>query len=86
MLLQQFTSPGAFRGLDAGGGEPHGCEEFIATVDALVMGRNTFETVLAFDAWPYGTKLVELEGLGHMGPVAHPDVVNPVIAQFLARA
>ena len=26
--------------------------EFIATVDALVIGRNTFETVLTFDAWP----------------------------------
>jgi dihydrofolate reductase len=34
--------------------EPHGYEEFIATVDAIVMGRNTFETVLSFDSWPYG--------------------------------
>ncbi len=40
--------------LPAGGGEPHGYDEFMATVDALVIGRNTFETVLAFDAWPYG--------------------------------
>jgi len=38
--------------------EPHGYDEFIATVDALVMGRKTFEIVLAFDAWPYGTKPV----------------------------
>jgi dihydrofolate reductase len=35
--------------------EPHGYDEFIATVDALVMGRKTFETVLGFGAWPYGT-------------------------------
>jgi pimeloyl-ACP methyl ester carboxylesterase len=28
-------------------------------------------------------ELVELEGLGHMGPVTHPDVVNPRIAAFL---
>jgi dihydrofolate reductase len=34
--------------------EPHGYEEFIATVDAIVIGRGTFETVLAFDSWPYG--------------------------------
>jgi dihydrofolate reductase len=40
--------------LPADGGEPHGYDEFIATVDAIVMGRKTFETVLAFDAWPYG--------------------------------
>lgn len=47
-------SNGQFDFLDTGGGEPHGFEEFMATVDALVMGRNTFETVLAFDSWPYG--------------------------------
>lgn len=32
--------------------------EFIATVDALVIGRKTLEVVLAFDAWPYGSKPV----------------------------
>ncbi|MBZ5640555.1 MAG: dihydrofolate reductase family protein [Acidobacteriia bacterium] len=44
--------------LPPGGGEPHGYDEFMATVDALVIGRKTFETVLAFDAWPYGEKPV----------------------------
>jgi dihydrofolate reductase len=39
-------------------GEPHGYTEFIATVDAIVIGRKTFETVLAFPAWPYGDKRV----------------------------
>lgn len=38
--------------------EPHGYDEFMATVDAIVIGRKTFETVLAFDAWPYGTRQV----------------------------
>src|SRR4029077_950278 len=49
---------GTFDFLDEGGGEPHGYEEFIATVDTLVIGRNTFETVLAFPEWPYGKKRV----------------------------
>jgi dihydrofolate reductase len=44
--------------LPAGGGEPHGYDEFMATVDALVIGRNTYETVLGFDAWPYARKPV----------------------------
>jgi dihydrofolate reductase len=44
--------------LPAGGGEPHGYTEFIATVDALVIGRKTFETVLDFPEWPYGDKRV----------------------------
>ncbi len=44
--------------LPPGGGEPHGYDEFVATVDALVIGRRTFDTVLAFDPWPYGSKPV----------------------------
>lgn len=49
---------GALDWLPMDGGEPHGYDEFIATVDAIVIGRNTFETVLGFDTWPYGTKPV----------------------------
>ncbi len=44
--------------LPTGGGEPHGYDEFIATIDTIVIGRKTFETVLAFDTWPYGKKQV----------------------------
>jgi dihydrofolate reductase len=44
--------------LPEGGGEPHGYDEFMASVDALVIGRKTYETVLAFEAWPYGDKRV----------------------------
>lgn len=31
-------------------------------------------------------EVVELEGLGHMGPVMHPDRVNDVLRQFLERS
>jgi len=44
--------------LPPGGGEPHGYNEFIATVDVIVIGRKTFETVLAMDDWPYRLKHV----------------------------
>jgi dihydrofolate reductase len=44
--------------LPPGGGEPHGYDELIATVDALVIGRKTYETVLAYAEWPYGNKQV----------------------------
>ena len=41
--------------------EDHGFDAFMATVDALVMGRNTFEVVLPFETWPYGkTRVVVL--------------------------
>jgi dihydrofolate reductase len=40
------------------GGEPHGYEEFIASVDTVVIGRKTFETVLTYAEWPYGNRRV----------------------------
>ena len=49
---------GALDWLPADGGEPHGYTEFISTVDAIVIGRKTFETVLSFGGWFYGTKPV----------------------------
>jgi dihydrofolate reductase len=49
---------GAFDFLSPSGDVPHGYDEFIATVDTLVIGRKTFETVLAFPDWPYGDKRV----------------------------
>jgi dihydrofolate reductase len=50
---------GAFDFLPADGGEPHGYEEFFASVDALVIGRKTYETVLAMsEEWYYRDKRV----------------------------
>lgn len=36
--------------------EDYGFAEFFASVDALVIGRNTYETALAFPDWPYAGK------------------------------
>jgi dihydrofolate reductase len=44
--------------LEAGGPEPHGYEEFYGSVDVVVIGRKTFEVVLTFGTWPYGSKPV----------------------------
>lgn len=38
--------------LDDPGGD-HGFENFMNKIDALVMGRKTFETVLSFHDWPF---------------------------------
>lgn len=35
-----------------------GYDELMARTDALVMGRNTYDSVLRFDDWPFGTKPV----------------------------
>ncbi len=36
------------------GDEDFGFAEFLESVDALVMGRNTYDLVRGFGAWPYG--------------------------------
>jgi dihydrofolate reductase len=38
--------------------EAHGFEEFFATVDALLMGRRTYDVVLGLGPWYYGDKPV----------------------------
>lgn len=38
--------------------EDTGYDEFYSTVDALVMGRKTYEMVVSFGQWPYGDKPV----------------------------
>jgi len=45
-------------GEDGGDSAEHGYNEFIAGIDAIVMGRRTFEKVLTFDKWYYGDKRV----------------------------
>ncbi|HEX4005888.1 MAG TPA: dihydrofolate reductase family protein [Acidobacteriaceae bacterium] len=40
--------------LHAGEGVPHGFEEFYATIDAVVIGRKTWEWVLGYGQWVYG--------------------------------
>ena len=37
-------------------GQDYGFAEFFGSVDALVIGRNTYETALGFPEWPYAGK------------------------------
>lgn len=37
-------------------GEDYGYGRFIDSIDAMVMGRNTYDAVLGFEAWPYEGK------------------------------
>ncbi len=39
-------------------GEDCGYEKFMQGVDALIMGRHTYEKILTFDEWPYKNKRV----------------------------
>lgn len=57
-------------------GEDCGYGRFMSTVDALVMGRNTFEQVLTFDDWPYGATPVTVLSRSRTSLPGHlpPDV------------
>jgi dihydrofolate reductase len=65
--------------LPPGGGEPHGYDEFITSVDAIVIGRQTFETVLTMKPWPYGDKRVVVLS---SRPVEFSAVVGGVVEQM----
>src|SRR5207253_11518949 len=51
---------GSLDWLPPDGGEEHGYTAFIAAVDAIVMGRGTFETVLKFHRWPFQKPVIVL--------------------------
>lgn len=42
------------------GGEDYGYAEFMAAIDFIVMGRNTYEKVLSFGGWQYDRKVIVL--------------------------
>jgi dihydrofolate reductase len=67
---------GALDFLPPGGGEPHGYDEFMASVDALVIGRKTYDTVLGFDGWPYGEKPVFVLSRRSLAPAPTGAVVE----------
>lgn len=79
--------------LPADGGVDHGYNAFIATVDAVVMGRNTYETVLGFDGWPFpGMRVIVLTTRPLEAPVpagALVDVMggppHEIVARLAAR-
>jgi len=83
---------GAFDFLPPDGGEPHGYEEFWATVDGMVIGRNTYETALSFPGWPYGKKPVIVLSTRPIAPAPAKAVVEQmsgdpadIVAQLAAR-
>src|SRR4051794_24773404 len=69
---------GGYDFLPPGGGEPHGYEEFMASVDALLIGRKTYEVVLALDGWPYGEKSVYVLSSRDLGVIPDGAIVHRV--------
>lgn len=62
--------------LPQGGSDDYGYAEFYAGVDALVMGRRTYDQVLSFGEWPYAGKPVYVF-------TSHPPEDNPHGVEFV---
>ncbi len=57
-------------------GEDCGYQSFMQTVDALIMGRKTYEKVLSFSPWPYGeTAVIVLSST----PIWFPETIPPTV-------
>jgi dihydrofolate reductase len=50
-----------------------GFSEFISNIDAIVMGRNTFETVQSFGVWPYSKPVFVISSSLHNLPEQYSD-------------
>jgi dihydrofolate reductase len=75
---------GSFDFLPADGGEAHGYDEFIAGIDAIVMGRNTFETVLTLGAWPYANKRVVVLSSRPLSNLSNPAAAGSGLVEQMA--
>ena len=56
--------------------EEHGYTAFFASVDALVIGRKTYEVVLGMGGWAYGTKPVFVLSSRELKPAPKSAVVE----------
>lgn len=71
------------------GAEDYGYGEFLASVDTLILGRNTYDTVRTFEPWPYtGKQVVVLTTRPIDIPAALQDTVRSAAgspAEVVAR-
>jgi dihydrofolate reductase len=65
-------------------GEEHGYTAFFAAIDALILGRRTYEVVLAFPTWPYADKRVYVMTNRAAAPRDGVTFVHGAAAEVLA--
>ncbi|HEX7702391.1 MAG TPA: dihydrofolate reductase family protein [Kofleriaceae bacterium] len=70
-------------------GHEHGYTEFMRSVDALVIGRNTYDTVLPFPEWPYTGKRVVVvthrPTAPRHGETTHAGALAPLVEKLAAE-
>jgi dihydrofolate reductase len=70
-------------------GEDYGYARFFTDVDALIMGRRTYDTARGFPSWPYGGKrcvvLTHNPPEARHGEVFHAGPALPLLEQLHAQ-
>ena len=69
---------------DAGGGD-YGYAEFMATIDAVVLGRETYDAVRTFDTWPFTGKRVVVMTNRPLAPVFGESVYAGAMTPLMQR-
>lgn len=67
------------------GGEDYGFAEFFGSVDALVLGRHTYDTARGFGEWPYTGKRVIVLTHHPVTPVVDETTFAGDLADLLSR-
>jgi dihydrofolate reductase len=67
---------GRFDFLPDGGGEEHGYTDFMKSIDAMLIGRKTYEVVLAFPVWAYGKTPVYVLSSKPLAPAPKDAIVE----------
>lgn len=65
-----------------------GYSEFIAGIDGILMGRNTYETALSFESWPYNIPLFVLSNILENVPPeldGKAEIINGNLKDILKR-
>ena len=66
-------------------GEDYGYAAFMATVDALLVGRETYDTVLGFGAWPWEGKRVGVFTHRPLSPRFGEEALSGALGPVLDR-
>ena len=65
--------------------ESHGYQAFFDSIDTIVVGKGTYDTVLAFDEWPYAGKRVVVMTHRPSEPRKNEEFFAGTPAELLAR-
>ncbi len=66
-------------------GEDYGYQEFYSSVDALIMGTGTYNSLLKFGVWPYAGKPTYLLSQTVLNPVSDVVLIKEHPARLLSQ-